>query len=229
MIDTLDSFLDEVGQSQYGWRDSLVWTYDKTRELIADGIKGDLVECGVAAGVHGAMFDRACQDAGETRNIRLFDSFEGLPHGDRDKDVEWSKHWGDGSGRLEPTGVAACSLADVQANLARWGCELERFSFFVGWFETVLPAVSGAWRARYEAGEAEGIALLRIDGDLYSSTLACLAYLEPLVVPGGVLVVDDFNLDGCERAVREYFTGTGRANQFWGKITNSGDYWTVKA
>jgi len=65
VIDTLDAFLDEVGQSQFGWRDSLVFTYDKTRELIADGIKGDLVECGTAAGVHGAMFDRACQDAGE--------------------------------------------------------------------------------------------------------------------------------------------------------------------
>ena len=231
MIDTLDAFLDEVGQSAYGEPPSLRFTYDKTRELIADGVPGDLVECGVANGVHPAAMWRACRDESESvpRNIRLFDSFAGLPNGDRDKDVEWSKHWGDGSGRLEPTGVAACSLADVQANLARWGCELDQFSFFVGWFEETLPAVSGAWRARYEAGEAEGIAFLRVDGDLYSSTLAVLAYLEPLVVPGGCIVVDDFNLDGCARAVREYFTGTGRADQVWHTTTASGDAWTVKA
>jgi len=210
---TLDDFLADVAQSAYGWPASLQWTYDKTRELIADGVKGDLVECGTAAGVHGAMFDRACQDAGETRNIRLFDSFEGLPHGRKDFDVEWSKHWGDGSGRLEPTGVAACSLADVQANLARWGCELDQFSFFVGWFQDAVPKVAEPWRKAYDAGKDDGIAFLRLDGDLYESTLVCLAWLEPLVVPGGCIVIDDFDLDGCARAVREYFTGTGRADQ----------------
>jgi len=225
---TLDDFLADVAQSAYGWPASLQWTYDKTRELIADGVKGDLVECGTAAGVHGAMFDRACQDAGETRNIRLFDSFEGLPHGRKDFDVEWSKHWGDGSGRLEPTGVAACSLADVQANLARWGCELDQFSFFVGWFERVLPSVAGTWKLAYENGRAEGIAFLRIDADLYASTLCALAWLEPLVVPGGVIVCDDLELDGCRRACDEYFIGTGRGDIEWTMITESGDGFWVK-
>lgn len=226
--DTLDAFLDDVNQSQFGWRDSLVFSYDTTRRLIADGIKGDLVECGVGAGVHPAVMDRACQDAGERRNIRLFDSFQGIPNGG-EHDHDWNRHYGDGSGRLEPTGVTVVTLESVRSNLERWGCDLEQFSFFVGWFERTLPAVSSAWRARYEAGEAEGIAFLRIDGDLYSSTLACLAYLEPLVVPGGTIVVDDFDLDGCARAVREYFTGTGRSDQVWHSITASGDAWTVKA
>ena len=230
MIDTLDAFLDEVGQSAYGEPPSLRFTYDKTRELIADGVPGDLVECGVANGVHPAAMWRACRDESESvpRNIRLFDSFAGLPNGDRDKDVEWSKHWGDGSGRLEPTGVAACSLADVQANLARWGCELDQFSFFVGWFERVLPSVAGTWKLAYENGRAEGIAFLRIDADLYASTLCALAWLEPLVVPGGVIVCDDLELDGCRRACDEYFIGTGRGDIEWTMITESGDGFWVK-
>ena len=42
MTTTLDDFLADVAQSAYGWPASLQWTYDKTRELIADGVKGDL-------------------------------------------------------------------------------------------------------------------------------------------------------------------------------------------
>lgn len=219
-----DSFLADVAQSAYGWPESLRFTYDKTRELLANGTAGDLVECGVGNGVHPAMFARACQDAGVRRNIRLFDSFAGVPHGN-EHDATWNEHYGDGSGRLEPTGVAVASLASVQANLERWGCDGAMFSFFVGWFEETLPEIAPKWRARYEKGEAEGIALLRLDGDLYESTKVCLEHLWPLMVPRAILVVDDLNLEGCRQAVSDYF-GFMPAFQ---EITASGDGWMVKA
>lgn len=233
MTSDLATFLADVGKSQLGWPESLRFTYDKTRELLANGVQGDLVECGVAAGVHPAAMWRACHDAGETRSIRLFDSFEGLPHGSSKDGLDWNSHWGDGSGRLEPSGVAVATLESVRANLARWGCDGETFSFFVGWFERVLPPVASAWRARYEAGEAEGIAFLRLDGDLYASTKVCLEALYPLVVPGGVVVVDDWNLEGCRAAVKDYFESLSvpkRTMPNWSPtpITESGDVWWTK-
>lgn len=218
----LDAFLADVGQSAYGWPESLRWTYDTTRRLLADGVQGDLVECGVAAGVHPAAMWRACHDEGATRNIRLFDSFEGIPHGG-EHDAEWNAAYGDGSGRLEPTGVAACSLADVQANLVRWGCDMDRFSFFVGWFQKSLPAVASAWKKAKDEGRADGIAFLRLDGDLHDSTLTCLKYLWPLMVPGAVLCVDDLNLSGCRQAVEDYFGYMPAFEQ----ITESGDGYVV--
>jgi O-methyltransferase len=230
MTDTLDAFLADVAQSAYGWPESLRHTYDTVRKLIADGIEGDLVECGVGNGVHPAMMGRACQDAGVARSIRIFDSFQGVPNGN-EKDGEWNEAWGDGSGRLEPTGVAACSLTDVQANLERWGCDGNMFSFFQGWFQESLPKVGTAWRTRYEKGEAKGIAFLRLDGDLYESTLVCLRELYPLVVSGGVVVVDDWNLDGCRQAVEDYWSSgqfSLRATPNVTTITESGDVWWRK-
>ncbi len=221
-------FLADVAQSAYGWPESLRFTYEKTRELLANGVKGDLVECGVANGVHPAMMDRACQDAGEQRIIRLFDSFEGVPNGG-EHDVEWNQHYGDGSGELMPTGVAIATLESVQQNLARWGCKGDAFNFYVGWFQRTLPPVSAAWRAKYDAGEADGIAFLRLDGDLYESTKVCLQELYPLVVPGGVVVVDDWNLDGCRKAVQDYFVKDGVSLiPVIYDITASGDVWWTK-
>lgn len=239
MSDAFDIFLANVSQAQFGWPDSLRFTYDTTRRLLVDGVKGDLVECGVAAGVHPAMMARACQDAGKTRSIRLFDSFQGVPHGGPN-DAEWNAHYGDGSGRLEPTGVAACSLADVQANLARWGCDGDLFTFYVGWFQSVVPPVASAWAKAKDEGRAEGIAFLRLDGDLYASTKVCLEHLYPLVVSGGVCVLDDYNLDGCRQAFRDYFASLapdwemveGKPAGFLvptvTPITASGDVWWAK-
>lgn len=227
----LDAFLADVGRSQLGWPTSLRWTYDKTRELLAAGVKGDLVECGVAAGCHPAAMWRACHDEGVTRSIRLFDSFQGIPHGGEKDGPAWNAHWGDGSGRLEPSGVAVCSLPDVQANLVRWGCDMDCFSFFVGWFQESLPKVAPAWAAAVERGEADGIAFLRLDGDLYDSTMVCLRELYPLLVPGGVCIVDDWNLDGCRQAVCDYFDETPRSFVSMSNaqpITESGDVYWVK-
>lgn len=231
----LDAFLADVGQSAYGWPASLRFTYDKVRELLADDVKGELVECGVGNGVHPAAMWRATADAGEPRTIRLFDSFEGVPNGGA-HDVEWNREHGDGSGRLEPTGVAMASLFGVQSNLQRWGCHGDRFVFHVGWFQDVLRVIGPAWQARYDHLGADGIAFLRLDGDLYESTLVCLQHLYPLVVPGGIVVVDDWNLDGCRCGVADYFRIAGQKvmditlETLLGiePITESGDVWWRK-
>jgi hypothetical protein len=230
LSETVDAFLAELALHQYGWPESLRFTYDKTRELLATGVQGDLIECGVGAGVHPAAMARACFDHSELRTIHLLDSFEGVPHGGP-QDKEWNEHWGDGSGRLEPSGVAACGIDDVRKNLVRWlGHDGEddraRFVAYPGWFQDTLPVM---------APTLGPIAFLRLDGDLYESTLVCLQHLYPLVASGGVIVVDDWNLDGCVRAVLDYMISEEHEwdsdDGAWAPvnpITASGDVWWTK-
>ena len=52
----------------------------------------------------------------------------------------------------------------------------------------------------------EPVALAHLDGDWFDSVMTCLQRIEPRVVPGGVLVIDDYEQwSGCREAVDEYF------------------------
>ena len=52
----------------------------------------------------------------------------------------------------------------------------------------------------------EKIALLRLDTDWYESTKIELEVLYPLLVPGGILIIDDYgHFTGARKAVDEYF------------------------
>jgi O-methyltransferase len=60
---------------------------------------------------------------------------------------------------------------------------------------------------RIEAKQGRSIAVLRLDGDWYDSTMLCLEHLFPLVVPGGLMLIDDYyTWDGCARAVHDYLS-----------------------
>lgn len=50
------------------------------------------------------------------------------------------------------------------------------------------------------------IAFAHIDSDWYESVFTCLTRIEPFLVIGGVIVIDDYySWSGCRRAVDEYF------------------------
>ncbi|HKH18030.1 MAG TPA: TylF/MycF/NovP-related O-methyltransferase [Solirubrobacteraceae bacterium] len=52
----------------------------------------------------------------------------------------------------------------------------------------------------------EPVAFAHLDGDWYESTMTCLTRIAPLLVPGGRIVLDDYNKwSGCRAAVDEYF------------------------
>jgi asparagine synthase (glutamine-hydrolysing) len=62
---------------------------------------------------------------------------------------------------------------------------------------------------------AEPVALAHIDCDWYQSVMLCLERITPHLIPGGVLVIDDYrDWAGCKRAVDEYFTGRGDEFRF---------------
>jgi len=152
------------------------------REVRNVKVDGDLVECGTWNGGMSAALATVLPG----RISVLFDSFEGLPEPEtRD-------------------GVAAAELmerdrlvADVERARSVMTSTGQKFEVHQGWFNETVPA----W-----AAQKRPIAVLRLDGDWYESTMVCLEHLFPLLAVGGLLVIDDY-LDwvGCRRAVHDYF------------------------
>jgi O-methyltransferase len=111
--------------------------------------------------------------------LRLFDTFEGLPpKSAKDRNVHRENQY-------------ACSLESVQEYLAGY----ENLSFHKGLFP---ESARGVPEGRY--------AFCHFDVDLYESTLGCLEYFYPRMVPGGVMLSHDYGLlAGVEAAFTEFF------------------------
>lgn len=193
-------WFDEVRQSGLGHTETFEATYDLSRAVLARGVPGDFVECGVYAGAQCAIMARAIMDhmgvsngynMGDMPRVHLFDSFAGIPApGIQDQELSGNKG-----------GESACSLVDVNANMKRWGIPDELLVYHKGWFE--VTATRAAIHEQKEGRINNGIALLRLDGDLYRSTKPIMEHLYPLVSQGGWVIVDDWNLSGCRKAVQE--------------------------
>ncbi len=154
-----------------------------------DGVPGDLVETGVWRGGAAILMRAVLRELGDTgRVVWACDSFEGLPPPDPER---WPKEKGDRH-HLRPE--LAVSLDDVRANFARYGLLDAQVRFAKGWFEDTLAVLP-----------SEQIAVLRLDGDMYGSTMVALEALEPRVPSGGYVIVDDYGaIEQCRQAVQDY-------------------------
>lgn len=105
----------------------------------------------------------------------------------------------------------------MRANIARFGLlDEQRVRFLEGWFSDTLPDAP-----------IEKIAILRLDGDLYESTMDVLTALYERVQPGGYVIVDDYgDWEPCRRAVDE-FRANRRIEARIEPIDGSGVYWRV--
>lgn len=170
---------------------------------IRDEVPGDMAECGVYAGAQPALMADAMMrlEPDGARRVHLFDSFAGIPEaGPRDDESITGCIGPSKLGRLISSGVSVCTLENVRRNMNIWGIDPARLVYYKGWFQETVPAAVGA---------ITKLAVLRLDGDLYESTAVCLKYLHPLVQPGGWVIIDDYALTGCHRAVDEYHKEQG--------------------
>jgi O-methyltransferase len=151
-------------------------------------VDGDLVECGTWRGGMSAAMAWAVPG----RRSVLFDSFEGLPDAkliDGPSAVHWSREVRDRDN---------CRAEEAWAVQAMERAGQLDFEVVKGWFENTVPA----W-----AEQKRPIAVLRLDGDWYESTILCLEHLWPLVSIGGVVIIDDYyTWDGCSRAVHDHLS-----------------------
>lgn len=158
-------------------------------DVLRRGVPGDLIETGAWRGGV-TIFMRAILEAyGDTgRRVWVADSFQGLPRPDPER---WPAEAGD---EHWTRGELAVPLEEVQANFARYGLLDERVRFLAGWFADTLPTAP-----------IERLAVLRLDGDMYGSTMEALEALYPKLSVGGYVIVDDYGaIPQCKEAVTDF-------------------------
>jgi O-methyltransferase len=167
-------------------------------QLLDENVPGNFVECGVWRGGSAAIMGLALKRAGANRMLHLFDSFEGLPE-PTSEDGAYAAEYSGGrsSGALKTVGQCRSELPEVKEFLfSRLGLDPTSIAFHVGWFQETIPG---------SAGNVGPIAILRLDGDWYESTRICLEHLYPLIVPSGVVILDDYYAwEGCAKAADEF-------------------------
>jgi hypothetical protein len=156
--------------------------------ILADGVSGDLIECGVWRG--GAVIFMkgflAAHQVGD-RTVWVADSFMGLPMPtlEQDEGLDLS---------LAKFPMLAIDMETVVDLFVRYGLMDSNVRFLKGWFKDTL-----------QCSPVRELSLLRVDGDLYESTWDALDSLYGRVTPGGFIIVDDYGaLPQCRQAVLDY-------------------------
>jgi O-methyltransferase len=181
------------------------------QSVIDECVPGDLMECGVWRGgaailMRGILMARGITD----RRVWVADSFEGLPKPrlDQDANLDLSK---------ESYPQLAVSLEQVMMNFKRYDLLDEQVHFLKGWFKDTLSSAP-----------IDRLALLRLDGDLYESTMDCLVALYTKVSPGGYVVIDDYGCLKCCADAVDDFRAANRIDEPLVKIDWTGVVWRKK-
>ena len=157
--------------------------------VLRDGVPGDLIETGVWRGGSCILMRAVLKAYGSAdRTVWVADSFAGLPP----PDVE--RYPQDKGLDLHQYPALAVSEEQVRANFQKYGLLDGRVKFLKGWFKDTLPAAP-----------IDRLAVMRLDGDLYESTMDALASLYPKLSVGGYVIVDDYGaIEACAQAVHDY-------------------------
>ena len=92
------------------------------------------------------------------------------------------------------TKQGALSEEDVKNNFRTYGLLDDQVKFLVGWFKDTLPSAP-----------IDAVSVLRLDGDMYESTMDAIKALYHKVSPGGYVIVDDYHaVEGCKQAIHDY-------------------------
>lgn len=157
-------------------------------DVLARGVPGDLIETGVWRGGTTVFMRGILAAHGDTeRRVWVADSFQGLPAPDPGR---YPLDAGDG---LHKVDFLAVSEDEVRAVFSRYGLLDEQVRFVPGWFRDTLPPLA-----------RERFAVVRLDGDMYESTIVALESLYPALSPGGYLIVDDYALESTRAAVTDF-------------------------
>ncbi len=178
--------------------------------IIADDVPGDLIETGVWRGGATIFMKANLQAWGDTtRKVWVADSFEGLPAPDA------SRYPADTGDELHTQTGLAVGLETVKKNFARYGVLDDRVEFLVGWFKDTLPVAP--------IGD---LALMRLDGDMYESTIQAIEVLYPKLSSGGFCIIDDFGSHASQagQAIHDYREQHGITEEIV-QIDPFGAYW----
>ncbi len=132
-------------------------------------------------GVYQGCSARIISLASDNARLHLFDTFAGLPAPNADEHSRMRE------------GHYAASLPSVQAYLA----DRDNISYYAGLFPDTAHPV-----------EDRRFSFVHLDVDLKSSTLGCLDFFYPRMMPGGIILTHDYSyLDGVREAFTEFLVG----------------------
>ncbi len=156
---------------------------------------GSIVECGTW---RGGMSAGMIEVAGTERQYYFFDSFEGLPPAG-EQDGEQAKEFQKNTNSPAYYDNCRASLEEFEQTISMTRCPRKNIGICKGFFASTLPDFS-----------SPPIAVLRLDADLYESTMTCLEKFWDHVLPGGLILIDDYySWEGCSRAVHAFLARRG--------------------
>lgn len=178
-------------------------------EVLDNRIPGDFIETGVWRGGACIMMRAVLEAYGaKNRRVWLADSFEGLPPPNS------QLYPADANENFHEYAELAVSVEEVKSNFEKYGLLDDQVVFLKGWFRDTLPKAP-----------IERLALLRLDGDLYESTIGPLNVLYDKVSIGGYVIVDDYHVvEACKEAVHDFF-GSRNISPRIIEIDGVGIYW----
>jgi hypothetical protein len=156
-----------------------------TETVLRDTILGDFIEAGVWRGgacifMSGVLKVHNRWD----RMVWVADSFQGFPEPARQDDKALAEQ--------PEQHHLSVSLEEVKHNFDLYELLGNQVGFIPGWFRDSLP------------GPVRQLSVLRLDCDLYDSTMDAITPLYPLLEPGGFCIVDDWNVPMCVKAIADY-------------------------
>jgi len=157
-------------------------------EIIKKNIPGDLIETGVWRGGACIFMAGLNKYYRENRTIYVADSFRGLPPPD-------DKYIADKGDTHHTRECLAIGLDEVKDNFKKYDLLDNNVKFIKGFFEYSLKYT-----------DINQLALLRLDGDMYSSTIQVLEHLYDKVSQGGYILIDDYALGACRKAIDDFRT-----------------------
>lgn len=182
-------------------------------EIIKNHIPGDLIETGAWRG-GACILMRAILKAYEINNriVWVADSFEGLPKPNIKKYPLDRKKI-----PFDTVDYLKVSLSEVKENFKSYNLLDRQVRFLKGWFKDTLPTAP-----------ITKLAFIRLDGDMYESTITSLENLYPKLSVGGYVIIDDFGLlPACRQAVLDYREKNNIKEKII-KIDSCGVYWKRK-
>lgn len=176
-------------------RDRFLYLVHQLEKTLA--LEGRIAECGCFQGLSSYVMCsrvRARQPGFDGSGYEIYDSFQGLSE-PAAQDMEGLDRSGTTFDKTNMTpGRFAATLEQVRASLSAF----PGISYRPGWIPSAFPAEDGA---RYR--------FVHVDVDLYQPTRDSFEYFWPRLVPGGVMVCDDYDWPGAKRALDEFCARAG--------------------
>lgn len=178
------AFFGKAGTNTLVSPDRCYVLYSLARQAL--GITGDFWECGVYKGGTAAMLAEIISHFSPDapvprRQLRLFDTFCGMPDTNPEKDLHKKGDFSD------------VSMAEVKRVVGH--------DELVSYHQGFIPQT-------FKGLERSQIALAHIDVDIYQSVFDCSQFIFPRLVPGGFMIFDDYGFPSCpgaRSAVDTYF------------------------